>query len=329
MTIDNNIERAYRDAIAAAKNGDYMNAIVGLTKVLDGIRFRCNQESGQSQESHSITLEKVLYKRAGAWMERKEYEIALLDINEALRESPRKSDYYSARARIRRELFQYGLAISDLCIAIEYDPNISDYYFQRSVVYLLDSNPQAALQDIEKAIELASPDDDVMQYYYVQRAKIFFKLKKYENALDDCERVQSSDNPYADVFSVAGETYVELKEFAKAQEMISKLDEMEPESRRYHFFRAKYYFEQNDWKRAKLFCDSYIEFDRRSWEAIQLRGECHFWLSDLNNAEIDCKRAYSIKQNPKSCETLANIYSKRKDIMSSDDWNKKKSQFKE
>ena len=100
-----------------------------------------------------------------ATLEQKEgkFREALEVINKLLVENPDDATLYVARADVEREMEHVELALVDLEQAIRLSPSLIDAYLLRGDIYLLQKKKGLAKTDFEKAISLGVPQSDLYE----------------------------------------------------------------------------------------------------------------------------------------------------------------------
>jgi tetratricopeptide (TPR) repeat protein len=121
-----------------------------------------------------------------------DYDAAIAICNEVIAEDPSSPEGLNARARIHELSGNLEDAVEDITHVIQIDPNEPDYYFNRGRWHLGLGNLSEAVADETKAIDLGVEKD--FHYYdecaYFFRAAAYLRLRRYEEALSDCERVE-------------------------------------------------------------------------------------------------------------------------------------------
>ncbi|MDR2763287.1 MAG: tetratricopeptide repeat protein [Planctomycetaceae bacterium] len=302
----NDAEKLWKEGLLRFESKDYINAIKFFTQAL-----HANGE---------IPYKEVYLYRAYAWFKIGEYEIAVMDINDSIRESPFDAPLYKARGQIRRELAQYGRAIVDFTLAIDLMPNDASIYYERSITHAKKLNWSKALQDIETAIQFAGNNAKINSpEFFVQRAKIYQNIKNYEKALADCLTILSIEEPPAEGFLVCGDIYLEQGNFLKAHDMYSKAIEIEPSLNDIDLSLAKSSFLKEEYDKAIFYCDRYIEKFQESVDAHLLRANSYYFQNELNKAHNDCNRA--IEYNSLSIQAYrirAKIFRAKRDFLSAE-----------
>ena len=173
----------------------------------------------------------ALAHRGRAWYEQREYEKALLDLNEAIRLDNEHAAWYSSRGMTYDRLGEYdraiaeydqalrrdptdaqtfndrGLAfrakkenmqaINDFSQAIRLDSSLADAYFNRGNAYKAKKDLNSAIKDYDQAIRL----DPTWTSVYFNRANAHRANKEFEHAISDYRQVIGLDAEDADAFS--------------------------------------------------------------------------------------------------------------------------------
>lgn len=284
-------------------NGDFMNAIIHYTKALEV----------EGVGTAGIPLEHIYRLRASAWSDRGEHEIAIMDINDALRKSPQNAKLYAKRGEYHRKAAHYGKAVRDLSLAIEIDSCSSGFFYERSIAHSREGSWIAALDDIEKAIALVGDTpSDMLLSYFVQQAEIYLKTGELDKALNTCVLIQKFDRIPAEAYRVCGDVYLTMGDDIKALDMLQKAGT----ETNIDLSLAKIYHKKQEFGKSVLCCDQYIKLFPNSYEAYQIRGNSYYYLylkdldkENLTKAQRDCERA--IEYYPEfieACRTLVRVF---------------------
>lgn len=92
------------------------------------------------------------------------YKDALEIIAKMMGDFPKDAVLYTTRAGVELEMEQYELALIDLDEAIRLDPNGVEAYLTRGEIYLLQKKKAQAKADFEKAITLGVPPAEVREF---------------------------------------------------------------------------------------------------------------------------------------------------------------------
>jgi len=122
-----------------------------------------------------------------------DFKRAMEICNRYLEIDSRSPSAFRKRASLRAREFDFIQAISDITKAIEFVPDDASFYFFRGWWQLEMGNFEEAVADQTKAIELG---DKFGSHYHDEsafcfRAVALLHLKRFHDALSDCERVRS------------------------------------------------------------------------------------------------------------------------------------------
>ncbi len=91
------------------------------------------------------------YKVGGAYLQRRQFEQAILLLNKSLETNPKYAAAYETRGTIYSHREQYDQAISDFNRALEIDPGFAEAYLSRGRAYFLEKEYDKSWDDIKKA----------------------------------------------------------------------------------------------------------------------------------------------------------------------------------
>jgi hypothetical protein len=109
---------------------------------------------------------------------------------------PTTVDDLLKRAETYLRAFNTQAALDDLNRTIELEPQNAFLYVRRSFAYQLKGNLPAALHDMQEAITL-TPDDAIN---YLKRSELYFKGKQWDEAIADCNEAIRLDPQNAVAF---------------------------------------------------------------------------------------------------------------------------------
>ncbi len=139
--------------------------------------------------------------RGVAYFERKEYSNALLDYDQAIKLEPTFYRPYYNRALLKTAQSDLDGALKDYSDAIRFAPDTarqaaSDLYLNRGQLFAGKSQPQAAISDFSKAIEL-NPTNGLALY---NRGNLYFNEKKLPEALADFQKAVAAQPSFGKAF---------------------------------------------------------------------------------------------------------------------------------
>ena len=123
---------------------------------------------------------------------------AALDLaNQLVEDNPNASEAWAKRAFVNTMRRQYSDAISDISQAISLNDAEPEYFYFRGRQYLVNEDYMEAVSDFTQTLKLCDSD-----YYrepaYFMRAEAYVKLKRYDDARDDCSRVSDDFTTFTD-----------------------------------------------------------------------------------------------------------------------------------
>ncbi len=137
----------------------------------------------------SSNYELAFYNRGLAWFAKKEYDKAIEDYSNAIKHNPDyKDEYYLNRGHARKAKEEYEKAIYDYTKAIKINPDFENAYYSRGLARKERKiAPQKSKQDFEKYLELTiGKDETSIKYakYYIEELEVRIKNKKLSAIAD-------------------------------------------------------------------------------------------------------------------------------------------------
>lgn len=176
----------YKSAIKHYNKAIKLNPSNPFTYYLNGISYRNINNYKSAKENFTKAIEilpsSVLayYNRAIIYDYEDKYTEAIDDLQKAIEINPQFADAYNRLGDIYIKVDDNNNAIRYYTKAIELNPK-PYYYLNRSIVFYEDDNTPAALEDLNKILEI-DPDYKVAYHF---RASIYYDLQDYQNALND------------------------------------------------------------------------------------------------------------------------------------------------
>ena len=166
-------------------------------------------------------------ERADIWQrEEKELDIALSDLDEAIRLDSRNVSAYNDRGLIWHEKREYNKAIADFEKAIRLDPKNDVTYANRGDAYNAKKEWDKALADYSRAIRL-NPKNAVS---YNNRGSSWWHKKEYDKAIADYNEAIRLDPKDGAAYNNRGTAWRDKKEYDKAIADFSEAIRLDPES---------------------------------------------------------------------------------------------------
>lgn len=140
---------------------------------------------------NSLEVDMDTYKKEYAYsnMHQGNLKNAQAIFHEMLEEDPEDLYALNAMGIISYVLENFNDSESYFTAAVDAHPNSSLGYLNRSVIYQMQENYQAALQDITRAVNNTSAPDD-----FYKRALIYIKLEEWQKAEKDLDKVIATED---------------------------------------------------------------------------------------------------------------------------------------
>ncbi|NQY67086.1 MAG: tetratricopeptide repeat protein, partial [Flavobacteriales bacterium] len=187
-------------------------------------------------------------------------------------------------------------AMADYIKAIELKPNYDDAYNNLGNLYRQNKQYELAISNYNKALQL-SPKNYMG---YNNRGNAYFNLKKYDLAIADYQKSVELKPNYAVVYGNLGALYFEVQQFDKAIADLTKALSINPDYYAASLNRAVTYSVLGNHELARQDYDYYLRYMPNNAQATNWRGLAYMELGNLNAAVQDFSRA--IQLNPQGGE---------------------------
>ncbi|MDR3418946.1 MAG: aspartyl protease family protein [Nevskia sp.] len=127
---------------------------------------------------------RLLAQSAQAHAARHEYELALHDLDEAIRYLPGEARLYLSRGAVQLQRKAYPAALADLDRGVELDAGNAAAYYDRGLAYQASGQRQQALRDYERTLQL----DPNFVHANLARAELYLAEGRAGMALADLDR---------------------------------------------------------------------------------------------------------------------------------------------
>jgi tetratricopeptide (TPR) repeat protein len=158
-------------------------------------------------DSHGYSM------RAKIWQEeKKEYDIALGDYNEAIRLNPNAAQLYNNRGLAWAAKQDYDKAIADFNEAIRLDPKLALAYYNQGNALTAKQEYDKAITDFSEATRL----DPKFVYAYDGRGIALVAKQEYDRAITDFNEAIRLDPKFLNAYNGRGFTWMAKQEYDKA-----------------------------------------------------------------------------------------------------------------
>jgi tetratricopeptide (TPR) repeat protein len=205
---------------------------------------------------------------------------------------------------------------------------LSDAFTFRGWAYRINNQPERALGDLTRAIQL----DPSNAWSFVQRGLTFAQLAEYDRALQDYDQALHIQPDYAWALAVRGDVFYSLRNYDRA--IADYSDAIVNESGEgseglgltalieVQFDRGRAYARSGDFDRAIRDFDACIAHDPRWNEALRERGLAYTYMKDNDRAFRDFDQAVKWGPDIVALAMRGAIYSERGELdLALDDYN--------
>jgi tetratricopeptide (TPR) repeat protein len=228
-----------------------------------------------------------LFERAGTAYDAGDYETAVKDYSLFLLLNPTFSQAYYMRGMAYSRLDQFDQALDDLNQALVY-PQSSEQitgliYNDRALIYMLQDDAEAALEDLDAAIT-AAPD---LPDAYLRRAQIYLFEERYEEALVDYDKLIELAPEFSQGYAGRAVTNISLGNLDAALVDYDRLIELEPENAGAYASRSIIHAQEANYDAALADLNAAIRLQPNDPSLYLQRGAIHSILESHLDAAAD------------------------------------------
>jgi len=173
-------------------------------------------------------------------------------------------------------------AIDAFARVIEFNPNFAPAYYYRGVyIFSYKKDPQSALSDFNKAIEL----DDADARFFESRGICYSKSGNKDLAMRDFKRGIELNPSSASLLSARAAAYEAANQYQNALEDYSKAIEINPEDLRPHYRMGLIFKKQEKYQQCIEALGKAIEINDQIADAFYERALAYAYLKDDKNKE--------------------------------------------
>ncbi|MBV9124522.1 MAG: protein kinase [Planctomycetes bacterium] len=131
--------------------------------------------------------------RGHAYFQEGKEDLARQDFQKAIEKDPTLAGAYNNLGVLYQRKGQQALALENFTAAIRLDARLAAAYYGRGQVFLNQKENQLAVEDFTQAIQLGHAQGQEDASSYEGRALANFRLKKWDEALKDCDQALKLD----------------------------------------------------------------------------------------------------------------------------------------
>lgn len=261
-----------------------------LISSLPKTRLSLNTPSKEAPKFPKKTTADDWFLKSVEKYQKKDYQGAISNLNQALEIKPDYSDAYNNRGIIREITGDKDGAISDLTTALKFRPKNFISYYNRANIRQQLGDKQGALSDYNKAISLKPDYSDA----YHNRGLIYKKLGNYQEALTDFDKaIQLKPDTIA--YSNRGSVRFELGDNKGSIADFTKALELDPNNAGAYLGRGNTLDKMNDRIGAIENYSKAIQINPTDHKAFYNRGTAYIQIRNLDKAISDYDKAIQLK----------------------------------
>jgi tetratricopeptide (TPR) repeat protein len=251
-----------------------------------------------------------------------DYEMAIADINEAIRLNPNMAAAYSMRGKTlyvsmslvtgvaninfggitttstegkatEEQMRVFDLAIADYSTSIRLDPDNANNYVERGVVYISKEDFDLGVADFNRALQI-DPND---VYAYHNRGNAYYYKKDYDRAIDDYSQAIRLNSNFTPAYSNRGVVYSDKNEYDKAIADFNQAIRLNPNFTLAYYGRGNAYSNKKDYDRAIDDYSQVIRLNSNYAKAYYGRGLMYSEKKDYDRAIDDYSQAIRLNPN--------------------------------
>lgn len=200
-----------QDDVTKCTGSDREAMIVGCTALINSGRLPAR------------ALSAVLNNRARAYNDKGEYDLALADLNEAIRLDPTNGNAFGNRGNTYNYLEKTDEAIADYAAALRLAPD-AHFYAVRGTAYYKKRDYDRAIEDENNAIRLDSHFAEAFHF----RGLAYFQKRDYQRAISDDSEAARLKPDYSEAFLNRSRAYYRLEQLDLAFADVEKALQLTP-----------------------------------------------------------------------------------------------------
>lgn len=303
-------EKYYQKAIKYLDRAEFLNPKNAKIFLLKGLV----QQKLQNIEMAIFYIEKAIQlnanyteaynARANAFMEGKEYSLALNDLNTSLTQDDKQIDLYLKRGKCKNLLQKQQEAVNDFNIFLAKNPKSAEALRNRAEAYKAFA-PQKALADYETILKNNSLDSLALY----QKARILFDFGQIDqacrdwqqafylgvqNAKKDFQRYCESTPSTAENLQQKALEKIQKQDFSTAKIFLDKSIAINPKNHKSFYYRGATLLQLKKYEQAIKDFNTYLQFNFSDGQAFYYRGLAYKNLMKLQLACEDLTEAQSL-----------------------------------
>jgi len=171
----------------------------------------------------------IFAARASCYIQLELYEQAMADLDKAIEFNRSSVDLFTMRAECRRLLNDFSGAVSDATCALRINENSPQIYLIRAKALESLGKTDDAIRDYERILK-QSTDKKLLLTVYVNKSNLLGSAERWMESIIDLDRAIKIAPGIAELYSMRGRNYFQIKDFEKAAIDIERSLSLNPRS---------------------------------------------------------------------------------------------------
>ena len=236
---------------------------LAIAHMMRGNAWRQKREYDRAIEDYNQALQlnpnyyEAHNNRGNAWSDKRDYDRAIEDYNHALRLNPDDHHAYNNRGVALSAKREYDRAIEDYNDALRLNANYDEAYNNRGIAWRAKGDYHRAIEDYNRALRL---NPHLHQAYY-NRGNAWLAKREHDRAIEDYSqalRLNSNDHVY---YANRGSAWSDKREYDRAIEDFTQALQLNPSFRWGYYSRGIAQFHAGRSERAARDFDRALEID--------------------------------------------------------------------
>jgi eukaryotic-like serine/threonine-protein kinase len=268
-------QELYKGLSQHVRRGEYQQALVVLTATIE----LCPNAA-------------QLYRDRGLlyWKHLKDFDAALIDWRKVIEFLPNQAETYRFLGNIHMGRRQYDLALRDMQDALSRKPDYPEVLHAKAEVYLWQGKAKEALEVINPlAQKLPSGYEDTLGY----RGDIYFRLGRLDDAVADYRRLIQLRPKNTETYFSLALAYCKQGKPDKARRCLDQLVEANPASAAAYLQRGRFLRDQGQFEEAWKDSEQAARYDTKSLLPALLQASITASRGDPFTAAAEAERTLS------------------------------------
>lgn len=189
------------------------------------------------------------------------------------------SFYYKALDSIQEGDFQ--TAVVHLDSAIHYQPAYSNFYFVKGRVFDFLQEPDSAIKAYERSVQLRSSNPKA----WIRLGELYLSQKDYQNAASNFRKAVQNNPDSLHLYLRLGESYFRSQKYYLALDRLKEYEQLSPNPEvELRKWQGLTYVGLKEYRKAADLLATYLRVHPNDSEALKYFGMAKFHLGDYNDA---------------------------------------------